>query len=156
MRNAGKSLPISVSSCLKIHLGKVRKYNQRVKLIIGFIYKDEAIFIKARDRLIKRFGRIDFQSEAIDFNYTDYYEKEMGASLKRRFVSFFKLIHIQDLYRIKLCTNRIEARFLMRNGRQVNLPRVSGFSQISTCFHKRLCTQDIFAKRYLCRSNPKL
>jgi len=121
MRNAGKSLPISVSSCLKIHLGKVRKYNQRVKLIIGFIYKDEAIFIKARDRLIKRFGRIDFQSEAIDFNYTDYYEKEMGASLKRRFVSFFKLIHIQDLYRIKLCTNRIEARFLMRNGRQVNL-----------------------------------
>ncbi|MBU0547839.1 MAG: DUF4416 family protein [Candidatus Omnitrophica bacterium] len=103
------------------HLGKVRKDNRRVKLIIGFIYKDEAIFIKSRDRLKRKLGRIDFQSDALDFNYTAYYAKEIGVGLKRRFISFGKLIPIQDLYRIKLYTNRLEAKFLNSGERQVNI-----------------------------------
>jgi hypothetical protein len=102
-------------------LGKARKYNQLGKLIIGFIYKDEAIFIKSRDKLKKIFGRIDLESGPIDFNYTHYYEKEMGAGLKRRFISFGKLIPIQDLYRIKLYTNRLEAKFSNSGKRQVNI-----------------------------------
>jgi hypothetical protein len=102
-------------------LGKVRKYNPQVKLAIGFIYKDEAFFIKSRDKLKRKFGKIDFQSEPIDFNYTAYYEKEMGVGLKRRFVSFSKLIPIQDLYRIKLYTNRLEAKFLNSGARRVNI-----------------------------------
>ena len=88
---------------------------------MGFIYKDEAIFIKSRDKLEKRFGRVDFQSDPLDFNYTTYYEKEMGSGLKRRFISFSKLIPIEDLYRIKLYTNRLEARFLDSGARQVNI-----------------------------------
>jgi hypothetical protein len=102
-------------------LGKVRKYNPRVKLIIGFIYKDEAIFIKAKSRLKIRFGRIDFQTDTFDFNYTNYYEKEMGFGLKRKFISFSKLIPVQDLYRIKLYTNRLEAKLLNAGERQVNI-----------------------------------
>ncbi|MFA4992849.1 MAG: DUF4416 family protein [Candidatus Omnitrophota bacterium] len=102
-------------------MGKVRKYNQLVKLIAGFIYKDEAIFIKSRDKLKKIFGRIDFESGPIDFNYTHYYEKEMGVGLKRRFISFARLISIQDLYRIKLYTNRLETKFLYSGMRQVNI-----------------------------------
>lgn len=102
-------------------MGKVRKYNQQVKLIMGFIYKDEAIFIKSRDQLKRKFGRIDFQSGPLDFNYTSYYEKEMGVDLKRRFISFNKLIPIENLYRIKLYTNRLEAIFLNSGARQVNI-----------------------------------
>lgn len=102
-------------------MGKVRKYNLQVKLVIGFIYKDEAIFIKSKDKLKRRFGRTDLLSGPIDFNYTNYYEKEMGVGLKRRFVSFAKLIHIQDLYRIKLYTNRLEGKFLKQKSRQVNI-----------------------------------
>jgi len=102
-------------------LGKIRKNNPRVKLITGFIYKDEAIFIKARDKLRKKFGRIDFESEGIDFNYTNYYESEMGKELKRRFISFAKLIPIQDLYRIKLFTNRQEEKFLAAKNRTINI-----------------------------------
>lgn len=102
-------------------LGKVRRYNLRVKLIIGFIYKDEAFFIKSRDSLKRKFGRVDFESPALDFNYTAYYEKEMGAGLKRRFISFSKLVPIQDLYRIKLYTNRLESRFLDFGMRRVNI-----------------------------------
>ena len=102
-------------------MGKVRKYNPQVKLVVGFIYKDEAIFIKSKDQLKRKFGRIDFKSDAIDFNYTSYYEKEMGSGLKRRFISFGKLVPIQDLYRIKLYTNRLEAKFLNSGLRQVNI-----------------------------------
>lgn len=101
-------------------MGKIRKYNP-VKLIIGFIYKDEAVFIKARNKLARKFGKIDFESARIDFNYTDYYEAEMGAGLKRRFVSFHKLIPMQDLYRIKLYTNRLEEKLSISKSRQINL-----------------------------------
>jgi hypothetical protein len=102
-------------------LKKISKYNLKAKLVIGFIYKDEAIFIKARQKLRKKFGKVDFISIAMDFNYTDYYEAEMGKGLKRRFMSFTKLIPIQDLYRIKLYTNRLEKKFLTGKSRQVNI-----------------------------------
>jgi len=101
-------------------LVKIRKHNP-VKLIIGFIYKDEANFIRVKDKLKRKFGRIDFESESIDFNYTGYYEEEMGSNLKRRFISFRKPIPIQDLYRIKLYANRLEARFLVSKCRQINI-----------------------------------
>lgn len=101
-------------------MGKIRKYNP-VKLIIGFIYKDEAIFIKAKDKLKRKFGAVDFESESIDFNYTDYYKAQMGCGLKRRFISFRRLIRLGDLYRIKLYTNRLEERFLTAGLRQVNI-----------------------------------
>lgn len=101
-------------------MGKIKRHNP-VKLIIGFIYKDEAIFIKSRDKLKRKFGPADFESPAIDFNYTRYYEPEMGRGLKRRFISFKKPIAPQDLYRIKLYTNRLEARFLHQSSRLINI-----------------------------------
>jgi hypothetical protein len=89
--------------------------------VIGLIFKDEAIFIKAQEKLRKRFGKIDFVSACLDFNCTDHYEAEMGKALKRRFLSFTKLIPIQDLYRVKLYTNRLERKFLIAKFRQVNI-----------------------------------
>ena len=100
---------------------KIKRYNLKVKLVIGFIYKDEAIFIKAKERLRKKFGRVDFESTSIDFNYTNYYEAEMGKQLRRKFISFSKPISIQDLYRVKLYTNRLETKFLTAKCRQVNI-----------------------------------
>jgi len=55
------------------------------------------------------------------FNHTDYYAAQMGTNLKRKFISFSKAIPIQELYRIKLYTNRLETRFLMAKLRQVNI-----------------------------------
>ncbi|MDD5130837.1 MAG: DUF4416 family protein [Candidatus Omnitrophica bacterium] len=100
---------------------KISKNNLKVKLIIGFIYQDEAVFMKARQLLKKMFGKIDFESVQISFDCTDYYEPEMGKLLKRRFVSFSKLIPIEDLYRIKLCTNRLETKFLAAKCRRINI-----------------------------------
>jgi hypothetical protein len=102
-------------------LSRIRRRIFRVKLVIGFIYKDEAVFVKAARRLKDRFGRIDFLSDGMTFDCTDYYKKEMGGSLKRRFVSFSRLILISDLFRIKLYTNRLEKRFLEGKSRQINI-----------------------------------
>lgn len=102
-------------------MGKTRKRNPQVKLIVGFIYKDEAFFVESSKMLKKRFGRVDFESGPIDFKNTSYYEKEMGAGLKRRFVSFAKLVSIEELYRIKLYTNRLESRNLDSGMRRVNI-----------------------------------
>ncbi len=102
-------------------LKKISKYKLKVKLIIGFIYKDEAFFIKAKEWSRKKFGKIDFESTGIDFNCTDHYEEEMGKQLKRKFISFSKLMPIQDLYRVKLYTNRLETKFSTAKCRQVNI-----------------------------------
>lgn len=102
-------------------MGKIIKHNPKVKLIIGFIYQDEAVFISTKDKLKRKFGKIDFESLAINFNYTNYYEAEMGKELKRKFISFSKLIPIQRLYCIKLYSNRLETKFLSAKNRQINI-----------------------------------
>ncbi len=77
--------------------------------------------MRARDKIKKVFGKTDFESSALDFNCTDYYAQEMGNNLKRRFVSFSKLIPISELYRIKLYANRLESKYMHGKRRLINI-----------------------------------
>ena len=101
-------------------MGKIRKDNL-VKLIIGFIYKDEAIFIKIKNKLMSKFGKIDFQSQEFNFSHTDHYRAEMGEGLKKKFVSFTRLIPMPSLSKIKRYTNRLEDKFSINKRRQINI-----------------------------------
>jgi hypothetical protein len=92
-----------------------------VKLVIGFIFKDAKIYVKAKSMLKIRFGLIDFESQILDFVHTDYYEKEFGKNLKRGFVSFQKLISPDQLSAIKITTNKIEAGLSLRQLRRINI-----------------------------------
>jgi hypothetical protein len=56
-----------------------------------------------------------------DFNFTDYYEPEMGGPLYRRMVVFASLIHQRDLADIKLQTNNLEEQFTQKGSRAVNI-----------------------------------
>lgn len=85
------------------------------KLIIAFIYKKEEIYDKTKKILLDKFGAVDFESDKIKFTYTDYYNKEMGPDLNRRFISFKKLIDPGELSLIKVATNEIELQFLYNN-----------------------------------------
>ncbi|OGX43889.1 MAG: hypothetical protein A3G38_03040 [Omnitrophica WOR_2 bacterium RIFCSPLOWO2_12_FULL_51_8] len=82
----------------------------RVKLIIGLIFREVSAAEKARLALTKLFGNIDFESAPLAFNHTDYYRKEFGSGLKRRFFSFRRLIPAQHLARIKVFTNNLEQK----------------------------------------------
>lgn len=101
-------------------MGKIRA-NPPVKLIFGFIFKEDSAYEKARAVLRRRFGDADLVSPVLDFVYTGYYEKEFGAGLKRVFVSFKRLIRPEDLPRIKVLTNRIEDKLTRNSLRRVNI-----------------------------------
>ncbi len=92
-----------------------------VKLICGIIASKEASFKKAEERLVRLYGSVDITSPLITFNFTDYYEKQMGKNLKRQFLSFSSLISPEKLGEIKLRTNGLEEeiREELKEGRRV-------------------------------------
>jgi hypothetical protein len=101
-------------------MGSIKKH-LKVKLVIGFIFKEDSDYNKAKRLLEKQFGKIDFESQALPFLYTDYYKEEFGSGLKRKFVSFKKLILPQSLPKIKHLTNRIELVLCYNKSRRVNI-----------------------------------
>jgi hypothetical protein len=78
------------------------------KLICGIIASKDRYFRSAEERLVELYGPLDLSSPLFDFVFTDYYEKEMGQNLKRRFVSFANLISPEELSEIKIQTNALE------------------------------------------------
>jgi hypothetical protein len=102
-------------------MGNLRK-PYPVKLIVGFISSDEAFFLQAEKLLIRKFGKIDFNSRILQFNQTDYYEPEFGVNLLRKFVSFNKLIDPGKISAIKVFTGGLEARLSTGNKkRRINI-----------------------------------
>ena len=101
-------------------MGKIKACDP-VKLIIGFIFNKQVCFTAAKNILEKKFGKIDFESQILPFNLTDYYKKEFGNNLKRSFVSFSRLINPEDLPKIKIATNKIEERLSVKNKRRINI-----------------------------------
>ena len=98
-----------------------QKRPARVKLVIGMLAKDKKLFDCTEEFFVKEFGQIDYRSPCLLFNYTDYYKEEMGHPLKRRFISFEKLIPPQDLPKIKLKTNLIEKKTSQNKKRLINV-----------------------------------
>ncbi len=91
------------------------------KLIIGFVMHDKKIISDLLPLLMDEFGDIDIISNWFDFNYTDYYYKEMGSPLFRRVIVFKKLIEQKNLSGIKIITNSFEKKWEKNNKRRVNI-----------------------------------
>ena len=92
-----------------------------MKLICGMLFNEEKEGARAFKQLRGRFGPVDFESESVPFTRTEYYEKEFGGGLRRKFISFEKLIAPDRLAGIKLFTNRVEAALSSGGRRRVNL-----------------------------------
>lgn len=92
-----------------------------VKLFVVTLHRDPAILESVTSELIKLFGAIDWQSEDFPFDVTDYYEKEMGPGLLRRFLSFQNLIMPDQIADIKIVTTELENKYRNENKRQINL-----------------------------------
>jgi hypothetical protein len=101
-------------------MGEIKIPNN-VKLIVGMISCSVNIFKNAEKKLKLKFGKIDFESEVLPFNHTDYYKKEFGENLLRKFLSFEKLIKPDELYNIKIFTNKLEKKTSIENKRRINL-----------------------------------
>ena len=79
-----------------------------VKLVYGIIFSEEPYFRKAQAHLIELHGRMDLESPSFDFDLTDYYKKQMGQDLQRRFMTFQELIRPEELSEIKVRANHLE------------------------------------------------
>jgi len=103
-------------------MGQIRSHPP-VKLIVGVITAQLELLAAVHHRISERFGPIDFTSELLPFDYTTYYEAEMGKDLKRQFVSFETLIAPDELSAAKLFSNEVEREFATgaEECRQVNL-----------------------------------
>lgn len=91
------------------------------KLVIGMLLKQKELVYDLAGTLTDLFGDVDAVSPWLDFNFTDYYSKEMGRPLYRRMFSFKKLIDQRELAQIKVQTNKLEQRYAQKDCRRVNL-----------------------------------
>ncbi len=91
------------------------------KLLVGFFLKERALAAEIAAALEKRLGPVEMVSPWLDFDFTTYYEKEMGAPLHRRLLAFKALIAQDRLAAIKQATNALEAEYRMDGRRRVNI-----------------------------------
>jgi hypothetical protein len=106
-----------------IVMGVIRQFNS-VKLFIAVLVSHNKLISEVEKRLVSVYGPIDYRSPVIPFDFTDYYEPEMGDIIDRIIFSFERLIEADQLQEIKKQTNDVEkdtAPLFPRVNRPVNL-----------------------------------
>src|SRR5437588_6193908 len=88
-------------------MAAIRQFNL-VKLFIGVLVSHSRLIPDVEQRLLAACGPIDHRSPVIPFDFTDYYETEMGDIIDRVFFSFERLIEADHLPEIKRQTNHLE------------------------------------------------
>lgn len=94
---------------------------KKVLLFIATLYREKDYYYKALNIFETLFGEILFESSPKIWNYSKYYEPEMGSPLFRRFIFFRRLISEEDIVPIKLTTNKIEIELSKDNKRNINI-----------------------------------
>lgn len=102
-----------------------------IKLFIGFIYENHKLLEKSIQILEKKYGKIDSVGGPFPFKHTEYYS-ESGTDLYKYFISFEKLYKREKIAKIKLFTNKIEAKFSKNNERKINID--PGYMTLSNIF----------------------
>lgn len=102
-------------------MGKITE-PKPVKLFVGMLSQDTSLFNELSEKLAVVYGNMDMESPVWQWEYTTYYEKEMGAGLKRKFVFFEKLVNPGEIAVIKLKTIELEKQYLDESGgRRINI-----------------------------------
>ncbi|GBC63842.1 DUF4416 domain-containing protein [Desulfonema ishimotonii] len=94
---------------------------QPAKLITGLFMKDKTLLPPVAEALCGEFGPADLVSAWLPFDYTGYYETEMGTPLFRRMLSFRTLIEQDALPDIKHFTNALEKNYSDAGRRRINI-----------------------------------
>jgi len=101
-------------------MGRVREPSP-VKLVVSVFGRDRTLLESAPGTLAASFGPIDFASEYLPFDHTDYYTAEFGAGLQRQILAFRNLIAPGSLAQVKRTTNELECSWMQGDRRLLNL-----------------------------------
>jgi hypothetical protein len=94
---------------------------QPVKLIASILTGDLALLVEAKDAMSQMYSPIDFESEFLPFDHTDYYTREFGPDLQRQIVTFQELVDPGELPAIKHQANNLERSLTRNDKRRVNI-----------------------------------
>lgn len=99
----------------------ILKEPKPVYLFTAIIYKPESDLSACKRALVEELGVADFESVMLPFEGTSYYEREMGAGLKRKIITFKKLIAREKIREIKIFTAALEEKFSESGKRTINI-----------------------------------
>lgn len=94
---------------------------KKVLLFISTLFREKDYYYKALKVLETLFGEILFESSPKVWDYSKYYEPEMGSPLFKRLIFFRRLISEEDIATIKLTTNKIERELSYNGKRNINI-----------------------------------
>ncbi|MBI1998225.1 MAG: DUF4416 family protein [Deltaproteobacteria bacterium] len=81
------------------------------KYFVALLSSDTELLTAVEKDLSTILGAVDARSEVWAWTVSNFYEKEMGAGLRRRFLAFEPLASPGDLARIKLLTQQVEDKY---------------------------------------------
>ncbi len=99
----------------------VPKIPEPARLVISALTPHEDLIQEVSTQLILELGPVHEQIGPIPFNYTNYYDREMGPGISRWLLSFDRLVDKSSLVSIKLLTNRVEQSYTELDKRRINL-----------------------------------
>jgi hypothetical protein len=94
---------------------------QPVKLVVSLLTGELGLLGRVRESLSAAFGAIDFTSELLPFDHTNYYTPEFGPGLQRQIITFERLVPPTMLPAIKRQTNDLEWSFAEADHRRINI-----------------------------------
>lgn len=97
------------------------KEPNKVKLFINLIYTPDSAIEELMLKLEERLSKVDFISNEIAFDHSQYYQSEMGGGLLRKLFTFENLIKRTDIIGIKAFTNKLEEVFSYEGNRTINI-----------------------------------
>ena len=92
-----------------------------VALVCAILADSDDTFAAAKIGLIERFGTLFAASETYDFDFTSYYESEMGAGLRKQLVCFAERIDPAELATVKAQTMALERAMSRGQCRRANI-----------------------------------
>lgn len=92
-----------------------------VLLFVGTLCREEKYLTIAKEKLRGFFGECVFESQPMAWDYSDHYEEELGAPVRRTFIFFRNMVNAEILCDVKLKTNEIEQELSAAGKRTVNL-----------------------------------
>ncbi len=120
-------------------MGKIRS-SEKAILFISTLLADEELLFEIKPILIKEFGEILYETNPLDWNWSNYYREEMGEVIKRSFLFFKTTIDSSSISDIKLRTNNIEDAFSIHGRRRINLdPGYITLSKVVLASTKNYC-----------------
>ena len=91
------------------------------KAVLGVLFQEEEYYQELQHHLETVGVEIEFESESLRFDSTDYYEKEMGTELRRIFLSLKGIFPVEESVLFKLETTEWEHRWRESGLRSLNL-----------------------------------